>query len=478
MYLIADTKKHQKGSIIMSKKEAKSKTKINKIEITNDKLTGRAGLTLFNRYLTKLKISNIFVQYFGNIRKSKKGASVSNIFHQIMCYFIDGTSLTLSYFDTLSKNDGYAATIEMTKDNMCSSHTIKRFFQKFSGAKIWLFRLILLEIFLWRLIIEKPKIIKLGIDTMVLDNDEALKKQGVNPTYKKKKGFQPLQMTWGNYLIDAIFRSGEKHSNYSNHVSKMVKTVVKKIRKRYKSDVPIILKADTGFFDEKNFEAFEKLEISYIVGGKLYKDIKEYVQIHETDNFSSYEKGNQTWDYVEFGNRRKCWKDFRRAVFTTPRKEGEQLLLNFGGADSVIYTNIGKNERLTEKLTEIYGDKCLSASWIIEEYHARGADELVHKGLKDLGTEQMPFHKFNANAAFYYMMVIAFNLFESYKYDVTNDIVPTKSLAKTLRRVLIDFGGKIVSHGGQVSLKVSESIYHSINIQVLWEKCNNPPIFL
>ena len=83
MHLIADTKKHQKGSIIMSKKEAKSKTKINKIEITNDKLTGRAGLTLFNRYLTKLKIVRLFEKCFGNIRKNQKGASVSNIFHQI-----------------------------------------------------------------------------------------------------------------------------------------------------------------------------------------------------------------------------------------------------------------------------------------------------------------------------------------------------------------------------------------------------------
>ena len=318
MYLMINTLKHQKGNVIMSKKEAKIKTKIDKIEITRDKITGRGGLVLFNRYLTKLKIVKIFEKHFGNIRKNKKGTSLSNIFHQIMCYFLDGTSLTLSYFDTLSKDDGYAAAIEMAKDDMCSSHVIKRFFQKFTAAKIWLFRLILLEIFLWRLIIEKPEIIKLGIDTMVLDNDEALKKQGVNPTYKKKKGFQPLQMTWGNYLIDAIFRSGEKHSNYSNHVTKMVKTVVKKIRKRYKSDVPIILKADTGFFDEKNFEAFEKLGISYIVGGKLYKDIKEYAQIQGVGNFKQYEKGNQTWDYIEFGNRRKSWKDFRRAVFTTP----------------------------------------------------------------------------------------------------------------------------------------------------------------
>jgi hypothetical protein len=45
---------------------------------------------------------------------------------------------------------------------------------------------------------------------MVMDNDDALKREGVDPTYKKVKGFQPLQMYWGRYLIDAIFRNGLK----------------------------------------------------------------------------------------------------------------------------------------------------------------------------------------------------------------------------------------------------------------------------
>ena len=62
---------------------------------------------------------------------------------------------------------------------------------------------------MWRLQIEKPELIKLGVDTMVLDNDAARKREGVEPTYKKVKGFQPLQMFWGRYLVDAIFRNGK-----------------------------------------------------------------------------------------------------------------------------------------------------------------------------------------------------------------------------------------------------------------------------
>jgi hypothetical protein len=45
----------------------------------------------------------------------------------------------------------------------------------------------------------------LGLDSMVLDNDEALVRHGVRPTYKRVKGFQPLQMTWKGFVIDAVF---------------------------------------------------------------------------------------------------------------------------------------------------------------------------------------------------------------------------------------------------------------------------------
>jgi hypothetical protein len=48
---------------------------------------------------------------------------------------------------------------------------------------------------------------------------------------KKKKGFQPLQMNWSRYFVDAVFRGGDKHSNHGDTVQKMIGHMVKKIRK-------------------------------------------------------------------------------------------------------------------------------------------------------------------------------------------------------------------------------------------------------
>ena len=84
-----------------------------------------------------------------------------------------------------------------------------------------------------------------------MDNDEAEKRHGAAPTYKRVKGFQPLQVTWDRYVIDAVFRGGDKHSNHSDTAPKTLRHLIQKIRRHYREDVPIIVRADSGFFDQK-----------------------------------------------------------------------------------------------------------------------------------------------------------------------------------------------------------------------------------
>jgi len=43
---------------------------------------------------------------------------------------------------------------------------------------------------------------------MVMDNDDTNHRHGLEQTYKKEKGFQPLQMTCARFIIDAVFRQG------------------------------------------------------------------------------------------------------------------------------------------------------------------------------------------------------------------------------------------------------------------------------
>lgn len=252
--------------IIKNDKKSKQKNtyeiRIDSIEKTSDTLSDRAGLALFTRYLSKIGIYPKLTKYFGSMRKSKKGIPIENTFKQLFCFFTDGTSLHLTHFDDLLRDRGYTETIENGVRAMMSSHSAKRFFKSFSPVRLWQFRKLLQDLFIWRLRKEKPDIVILGIDTMVMDNDSAKIRQGVSPTYKRVKGFQPLQVYWNGYLIDAVFRGGKNHSNHSDTVIESLTHIIKRIRKEYRKDVPILVLADAGFFDEDNFEALEKLNVA------------------------------------------------------------------------------------------------------------------------------------------------------------------------------------------------------------------------
>ncbi|MBS3765277.1 hypothetical protein KGY71_02025 [Candidatus Bipolaricaulota bacterium] len=79
------------------------KTRIDKVGVTNDKLTSRAGLTFLVHYLETIGIYTLLARYFGGVRESAKGIPVKEAFKQLICFFVDGTNLHLAYFDELAK---------------------------------------------------------------------------------------------------------------------------------------------------------------------------------------------------------------------------------------------------------------------------------------------------------------------------------------------------------------------------------------
>lgn len=426
-------------------------------------------MALFVRYLSNINIYSLMVGHFGGIRRSAKGEPVWNIFKQIFCFFYDGTSRHMVYFEQLKKDPGYAAVIENAPSEMCSSHQIKRFFGAFSWVSGGVFRKILKRLFIWRLKLEKPTVINLTIDTMIMDNDEAKKRHGVQPTYKKVLGFQPLQIIWNRKIVDAIFRGGKKHSNYGHTVVNMVTELVKLIRRDYDQNVVIMLRMDSGFFDQINLEAFNKLNIGFICTGKMYPKTKEYITALNPA-WESYDNGHQQWEYTEFGYRYDSWTKFYRAIYTKPSYQGVQRLLDFARPDNLILTNLGMNPEVSAKVSL----EEQSAAAIIKSHHGRGADELPHRGLKDFGFEELPFKRFAANSAFYYCLLISFFLFETFKEDVLSEVVPVTSYASSVRRKALDFAVKIVKTGGEIILKITQPVLEALRFKDLWKKCQNP----
>lgn len=299
---------------------------------------------------------------------------------------------------------------------MLSSHSVKRFLKSFTIPRALQFRKILHMLFIWRLKKQKPEKIILGLDTMVMDNDDALMREGVDPTYKKVKGFQPIHLYWGRFIIDTILRNGKAHSNHGNNVKRIIVNAVRLIRKHYSREVPIVLLADTGFFDEAIFKLCNELNIGFIIGGRMYSDIKETVAKTSDESFHGYKIGKRLWYFLDFTDSRGNRDTAYRCIYTKPISDkAGQILLEFDRPESILYTNLGMENEVSRKL----------------------------------------------------MMTIAFFLFESFKSDMNNESIPVTWYPSTFRRRFINAAGKIVYHGRRITLKLTALFFSLFNLPEL-----------
>ena len=461
----------------MPSDSSNSNQKIADIQPTDECLTSRAGLAPYNRYLDTSGLLDELEQRFDFLRKIARGLSVREGHKQIMNFFVDGTHKHLTGFDELQNDDGYAGTLENTLDEMASSHQIKRLCRAFPFFSYTLFRPLLRKMFLTRLNQEQPNVIFLFMDTMVMDNDQAEKREAVDPTYKGVKGFQPFQIFWKGLPVDAVFRGGSKHSNHGDTARKALDHLIDGIRSQYDETVPIIVGFDGGFFDQTIMNALDdQPHVGYIGAGKRYSDLCEYVQALPEDAFESFVEKDSAWTWTEFGDCRGSWETFRRVIYSRPDSIDGQYTLDLHPASSVWYTNIGMGMDVDDALKKADKGYYVEPENLLRMAHQRGDDELKsHRYLKDFGWEQLPFKRFVHNMAMYYIMLVAFFSFRAYQWDVGQDIIDEQAYPSTIRRQFIDVAGKLVHHAGQVVLKVSRHAYESLQFETLWKRCNSPP---
>lgn len=148
---------HPKGRNNMSKNAIPKQVKIVKVEATSEKICGRGGLFFFLRYVENIRFYSLLETHFGFLKTSGKGLSLYQFLKQLLAHFIKGEDLSISAFDRRKNDTAYAAVLENIPDEMASSHQMKRFFRKFLLFGNWLYRKILLALFLWRLLLENPR---------------------------------------------------------------------------------------------------------------------------------------------------------------------------------------------------------------------------------------------------------------------------------------------------------------------------------
>jgi hypothetical protein len=388
---------------------------------------------------------------------------------------MNGESRHLNSFDDWRKDDSFLTVLDVQEQ--ASSHAIKRMFSKFMQCHEQKFRHILLDVTIARMKMEQPSIFWLGLDSMVMDNDDADERWGVEPTYKKVKGFHPLQLTWEGMIIDGQFRSGERSTHEFENTTAMLKRTIDAIRTRVNAKATIVVRLDAGYMDQKLLQFLDELNVFFFVGGRIYDNLKEHLEMLDPKAWDKYEKGIQVWHYTELGYRCKSWNKFYRAIYTQSQYDDKgRLVLDFARPDNLILTNIGMRDDLCTAENMNHLKEWMSAKKCVEAYHGRGAEELCHRGLKELGFEILPFKKYHPNMGVYHCMILAHALFEGFKRDVLFDRVVKGAYANTVRRTFIDIAGKIVKSGRRIILRVRQCVFARLNLAELWIRCCSPPV--
>jgi len=439
---------------------------INRVESTESELSSRSGLSAIAEYLEHHGIIKLIAQRLSMMKSSSKGAGVEAIVLQLLCFFIDGTKSSLTWFDFLQRTASHASILGLGVSELISSHTAKRFLRKFTLSSMRILESIELALFQWRLRVEQPQVITLCIDSVVYDNDDAHQRQGVSPTYKKVKGFQPVNVIWNGYTVLSRFRRGSSHGNHGTFVPYAIRKVTSAIRE-VNPDAEIVFKFDSGFFDEKVFTECTNQGVFCVMTARMVSGVKEAAESVPEDKWSQLNKKEASWRYAQINYKPGSWGEKTgpvSAVYTSlVRDEATHPVLEFARPDQIILTNVDLKH--ADKPSSIQ-----SAKDVVLLNHSRGKDELVHRGTKEFGTEKMPCKRFFMNGGYYHFMVIAHNLLIAFQRDVVAQEEPElmNATPTTLRRRVIDIAGRVIRTSRRIILKVAKEHDGPSLLERLW----------
>ena len=103
----------------------------------------------------------------------------------------------------------------------------------------------------------------------------------------------------------------------------MLHRMVPLMREACGPQVVIIIRFDSGFFDEAILRTCDELQVGVIMTGKMYETINTYVWAQDPDQWAVYANGHQEWEYLEFGWRCKSWGTTLPGAIHTSRDRNE-----------------------------------------------------------------------------------------------------------------------------------------------------------
>ena len=279
----------------------------------------------------------------------------------------------------------------------------------------------------------------LDIDATAIEAEKELAKW----TYKKFKGYMPMlaHLAENGLVLGDEFREGNDSPGARNldFIKYCQRQMPKGKRIKY-------FRSDSAAYQSAVFNHCEQAGIGFAIGADMDISVKGNIKTISKKAWRPYRDGHiaETVHSME-----KTKEAFRLIVVRRPYQRG-------------LFEDTEGSEKYTLIATNLEG----TAEEVLRWYNQRG--ECSENRIKELklgfGMERMPCGQFEANAVFFRIGVLAYNVGRLFVL-CTLDKSWHRHQVRTLRWRLYETAGKVISRGGYIRLKVRQGL-HELFVKV------------
>jgi len=398
-----------------------------KLESTAETLTSHAGLVLVGEYLHALGLPGWVKR---ELPAPGSGAGYSPEHYVIpLILMLHGGGRSLEDLRTLRADHGLSELLKL--DAIPSSDATGDWLRR-TGKRDGFAGLAGVQRRLLRKLLKKQSC---TAHTLDLDATQIIaEKQSAKWTYKGEKGYMPMvgHLSPSRLIVGEDFREGNTAPATDN--LGFIQYCEAQLPKGHRIEA---IRADSAAYQAGIINYCEKTGKTFAIGGVRDAAVKAAIAQIPQDHWHPWRDGELAETVHSMNDTHRA---FRLIVLRRP-KQGDLL----------------DQEPMGYRYTLIVSNRQESTLATMEWYCQRG--EASENRLKELkigfGMERMPCGQFEANAVFFRIGVLAYNLFVGFK-QWTLKKAWRQHQVQTVRWRLYQTAGKITRHAGQRYLKVSE----------------------
>ena len=396
------------------------------------KATASSGLALLLTFAKDIGLGKHLDLRFSHLKLRQRGYSVSAKVLSFLQMIIKGGD-RLSDIDLLRADPGLLSLLRM--EGVPRPNTLADLARRFRRRDVQRLAECGMRLAVRALRVKKVRRVILDIDSTLVESGVRIAER----TYEGFRGFNPLlgMLRAGGMSLAAfsVFRPGNV-APQSHNLS-----LVRKIHRYLLKHLPwikVLLRSDSAGYNHRLMRYCDQNDIGFVIGGRESEAIFQIIQ------------GIRHWERLRGGQANEQVGEGLH--FVGPEKEGAVYRL-------VVVRKTNEQRALFPEFEYTYRLFITNTSWsphkVVRFYRKRGDAENVIRELKEgYAADHILSEEFLANAVFFQLQLLAYNLVELFKYTHL-DRSWWRMRIKQLRYRLINIAGVVARHARRTVLRLS-----------------------